>query len=405
MKRKILLIAVIFTAVSSNAQIKFEKGHFISNDGSKTTCLIKNEDWKKNPLQFEYKLSENSEINTKTIQNVKVFEINNSARYEKHTVNIDRSKSKVRELTTKRTPDYIKSTLFLKLLVAGKGNLYVYNEDNLTRYFFSIGESAVKQLEYKKYLNSYNSISENTLFKLQLKKLFSCKDLKTENLTYKKESLVSYFKKHNTCFNSEIVYTEKDSSKKKINIYAKIGINSSGFTLRNNDLGSKTGFQVGVEAEYMLPFNKGKWALFIEPTYHNYSVENFDVIIVNPGSFIHTNTVIPLSFKSNLIKTPIGLKHYLFLNKKSKIFFSAGVVLNLNISTKIDFVSTTRTDLETISSVGLTFGAGYIWNSRYSINVQLFTPNRFNTNGGINSDAWDDNSFKTASISFGYKLF
>ena len=43
------------------AQISFEKGYFINNANQKTNCLIKNQDWKDNPTEFEYKLDENSE--------------------------------------------------------------------------------------------------------------------------------------------------------------------------------------------------------------------------------------------------------------------------------------------------------------------------------------------------------
>ena len=53
--KNLLVISFLFYLTFSYSQITFEKGYFISNDGIKTECFIKNLDWRNNPTEFEYK--------------------------------------------------------------------------------------------------------------------------------------------------------------------------------------------------------------------------------------------------------------------------------------------------------------------------------------------------------------
>ena len=61
MKQQLFILLLTVLAVNSNAQVNFDKGYFIDNNGQKTECLIKNADRGNNPSSFEYKLSESSE--------------------------------------------------------------------------------------------------------------------------------------------------------------------------------------------------------------------------------------------------------------------------------------------------------------------------------------------------------
>ena len=105
------------------------------NNNQKINCLIKNIDWGNNPTEFTYKLSENSELNKKTIKSVKEFGIHNSSKYVRSSVKIDRSSNKVDELDNERIPTFQEEELFLKVLVEGKSTLYSYADASLSRYF------------------------------------------------------------------------------------------------------------------------------------------------------------------------------------------------------------------------------------------------------------------------------
>jgi len=58
-------IVLFFLMISSGifAQVNFEKGHFITENGQKTECFIKNEGWESNPSKFDYKLTLDSDVN------------------------------------------------------------------------------------------------------------------------------------------------------------------------------------------------------------------------------------------------------------------------------------------------------------------------------------------------------
>ncbi len=69
MKKLLFNLFFLLLFANSFAQISFEKGYFLNESGDKTTCLIKNIDWKNNPVKFSYKLNENSPVQVAEIQN------------------------------------------------------------------------------------------------------------------------------------------------------------------------------------------------------------------------------------------------------------------------------------------------------------------------------------------------
>jgi len=68
MKTISTLIVLLFWITASFAQMEYEKGYLITNDLQRKNCLIKNEEWKDNPVEFSYKLTDNSAPETGTIK-------------------------------------------------------------------------------------------------------------------------------------------------------------------------------------------------------------------------------------------------------------------------------------------------------------------------------------------------
>ena len=128
MKLKITMI-ILFIGLNSVAQIKFEKGFIITNHGEKVECLIKNEDWLYNPNKITYKKDKNSNEIEGNLYNIKEFIINGTTKYKRFKVNIDKSRTNINQLSNKRTYDFEVETLFLKVLVEGNANLYVFNSN------------------------------------------------------------------------------------------------------------------------------------------------------------------------------------------------------------------------------------------------------------------------------------
>ncbi len=130
----VILIAIF--NINAFSQIQFEKGYFISNKNEKIECLIRNNDWKNNPTEFDFKLTKDSESQSLNISTIKEFSIPGSFKFIRAPVKIDRSTDIASLLGTDRNPKWESDTLFLKVLVEGKATLYSYSKGNLFRFFF-----------------------------------------------------------------------------------------------------------------------------------------------------------------------------------------------------------------------------------------------------------------------------
>ncbi|MEX0314438.1 MAG: tRNA modification GTPase, partial [Allomuricauda sp.] len=153
MNKHLFFLLTLALSFNCYAQISYEKGYFIENNGKKVECFIENVDWKNNPTEFKYKLSESSESIKVGITKVKEFSVQNYSKYIRANVKIDRSSSNINQLSSTRNPVFKEETLFLKILVEGTSNLYYYEDGNLIRYFYSKdGHHNLEQLIFKYYL-------------------------------------------------------------------------------------------------------------------------------------------------------------------------------------------------------------------------------------------------------------
>ncbi|WP_340064051.1 outer membrane beta-barrel protein [Ascidiimonas aurantiaca] len=402
MKKKLLFLLLLVLAVTSHSQIIFEKGYYINDSDQKIDCLIKNIDWKNNPVDFQYKLSEGSEIQVATIKTVKEFGVYGVSRYIRATVNMDRSASNVNFLDNKRNPEFKEEELFLKVLVEGKANLYMYEDGNLKRYFYNKGDAAIEPLVYKKYIDEGNKIGENNRFKQQLWVDLKCPDFsmnKIERLEYKKKDLVNFFTDYIKCNDQEFVDFEQSEKKDLFNLTIRPGLNVSSLSIENNrnsslntDFDSELGFRFGIEAEFILPFNKNKWAVIVEPTYQYYKSEQQ----------LDEQTNVSVDYKS--IELPVGIRHYFFLNENSKLFINGSVVFDLNNeSSVIDFDPGTDLD-EFKTRNNMAFGVGYKHNDRYSVEFRYFTNRELLGDFFGQTRNWSSD-YTTFSVILGYSLF
>ena len=380
MKIKLLFLLTAIFSFNCYSQISFENGYFIDNNNQKINCLIKNLDWEKNPTEFKYKLSEDSEINVKTIKSVKEFGIYNVSKYVRRSVKIDRSSNDVNELDNERRPTFKEEELFLKVLVEGKSTLYSYVDDRLIRYFYSIEKSNIEQLVFKRYITPEYNFGTNNRFRNQLWKNLKCTDIKLnriEKLKYRKSDLVNFFVAYNNCNNQEYTNFEEKQKKDLFNLTIRPRLNSSSFESRlsNTNVNNGIDLAIGIEAEFILPFNNNKWSFIIEPTYPSFTVEKSTI-----GSLDD-------EINYSTIECNAGVRHYFFLNDNSKIFINTSLIYDLRLNESTN-----------LTAVYLAYGLGYKYNDKYSIELR-YQPLRQLGN------AIGDVDVKTLSIVFGYSLF
>lgn len=407
MKKQILFLLTTILSLNCYSQITFEKGYYIDNSNRKINCLIKNIEWRSNPTEFKYKLSENSEPKKATIRSVKEFAINNISKYIRSTVNIDKSSENINNLSYDKNPIFKKEKLFLKVLVEGKHSLYQYIDSELTRYFYNKDSSNIEQLIFKKYKAAENKIGTNNRFRQQLWNNLKCSSFKmskVKNLEYKKSKLTDFFIAYNNCHNQEYVNFQKKQKKDLFNLTIRPRLNSSSLKIENSvsnfrdtNFGNKTGLGFGLEAEFILPFNKNKWAITIEPTYQSFKSEKkTNVKNISEGILVAN-----IDYKS--IEIPLSLRYYFFLNKKSIFFINASYIFNLNFNSSIDFTrndgsSLSSLDIETINNVAI--GIGYKQNNKYSLEIRYQTSREI-----LATYSFWNSEYKTLSIIFGYSLF
>lgn len=376
----------------ATGQINYESGYFISNNDKKTECLIRNTNWRNTPSEFKYILNENDDNpKTETINNIREFAIVNDVKFKKFTLEIDRSSSNQRSLTHDKKVNLKNETLFLKVIVEGEANLYEYSDEDLVRFFVSSGsQEKVEQLIYKEYLAENDKIGKNTQFRQQLFLLLKSEDLNTKNfekLKYNREDISKLFIKYNKI--KDPAFTEPEDKKVTggINFKLVAGINSASASLdytttaNNNSSFSedfkKNIFKAGIEIEYVMPFQKNKWSIFIDPNFQSFS---------DKANLSNQRTA-EVDYK--IIQIPIGVRHYFFISDKSKIFINAGYSFNISQSSnlKYKYVSSLNFPSEDRFKIPLTtngfIGLGYSFQRysvefRYNLPVELTKKNTLN---------------------------
>ena len=400
MKQTFTLLFLL-TYFVSFCQTTYQSGYFITNNGKKTDCLIKNIGWKNSPTQFVYKLSENAESNTETIDNVSFFSVS-GYEYRRFTVNLDKSTSDIGRMSTLPDPEWELKTLYLKVLVKGMATLYHYEDGNLVRFFVSTDDNTTaQQLVYKQYLLD-TGIKTNTKFRGQLYDIMKNRlpdANRYKNLKYDNDALIKLFIEYNgdDSVNSENLTIAQN--KTVINFKITPGVNFVSSDAVRTDVpnqimnyDTKAVFRIGAEIELMFPFNNNKWALFADPNYYQY--KNSGTV----ANYIWTT-------EAKYIDVPFGIRHYLYLNSKSKLFLNAAYVLSVNIGSSSVHYSYTSDSQKYSNSFKLTsnpyisFGAGFSYD-RYSLEA------RFNIKRELLSNTTYVNaSLGSASLILGYRIF
>jgi hypothetical protein len=395
MKIYLLISMLLLFCLNTFSQIQFENGYFITNADKRIACLIKNIDWQFNPSEFEYKLSETSDIKTASIKEVKEFGIKNASKYVRAKVNIDKSSEDLIKLTTTRNPVFQQEVLFLKVLVEGKATLFIYEERDLRRYFYQTVDSEINQLVYKPYLINTKQVGYNDQFRQQLLNDLPCEDISIydiKKIKFYKNELVRFFITYNACQNSEYISYEVKNRKDKVNLTIRPGINFSSLEINNTssasesiDFGPATNYRLGVEIELFMPFNKNKWAVLIEPTYQQYKLQK---------DYVNQNVAV--NYKS--IELAFGLRHYFHLNEHSKIFINTSVIKDLSINSSINYDTGRVLELYTLNNYAV--GLGYHFYKRYNLELRYLTSRKV-----LEKYSYWDSEYKTVSLIFGYSFY
>jgi hypothetical protein len=174
---------------------------------------------------------------------------------------------------------------------------------------------------------------------------------------------------------------------------APFEIINSAFAGRNVEVkGSTQIFRIGVEAEIILPFNNNKWSIIFEPTYRSYQAEkNYD------SPFTTSKDRIEVDYTS--IELPLGLRHYFYIDKNTRIFLNAAAFFEKTLDSKISYISSNGTEIDISTGLNFVFGGGVKYKN-YSLEFRYET--RRNILGGYE---YYNAKYSNISLIFGYTLF
>jgi hypothetical protein len=294
--------------------------------------------------------------------------------------------------------------------------MFSYKDGNLIRYFFSTNNLEIpKQLVYKKY-TVYNekigadNVFKNNQFRKQLSSNFKCESFTYDyykKIEYKEKSLLAFFKKYYECKGVTSKSFESTVKRKSFNLNIRPSLRSSQLKIDGNpydtqdvDFGKKTSFSLGLEVEFVLPFNNNKWSIIIEPTFQSYKNEKgYEYIASTLPITTTASTTASVEYKS--IEVPIGIRHYMFLNDKSKLFINAVFSLDFNNSDKqIEYSNPSQFDLDIKTRNNFGLGIGYNFDNKYSVEFRHNTKREI-----LDGYIFFSGDYSSSSIIFGVNIF
>ena len=387
MKNGIVTTMLLFVSQILISQIKFEPGYILTKSGDKTTCLIKNFDWKNNPIQIEYRLSETAEVQTAFPEQIREFGIGEQIKYIGAEVDIDESSDQLKDLSQEKAPQFIRKNVFLRVLLEGKASLYEVITANYLRFFYQKQGDSIIQLIYKTYQLPEFGTAVNYTYRAQLNKEINCGNpaLKIKSIQYTRSELLAFFNDYNSCEGSTSTSFNILRRPLQFSLRPHTGIDF--YTININERKDQAiGIRASMEVEAILPYFRSKWAVFIEPAYE----------YLQSGLIEFSVRTAHLEYRG--VEVPLGVRHYMYLNDKNKVFLNASLALNFPIISELKFDNGAAIDAKNTYSV-YGVGAGLMLN-RLTLEFRRNSKLKMNEIDLLQGIL----GFNKYSISFGYRL-
>ncbi len=396
MMKSIFSLCLFLINFSLLAQVKFEKGFIVDESGQRKDAFIRNIEWANNPSNFQYSLTEGGEVLKGSLADIREFGIGEQLWYIRATVKVDRSSDRVANLSVSQDPEFSEETHFLQVLAEGSKRLYSFQDGDLRRYFMQTGAGEIVPLVWKRYLDG-TRVAQNPKFRLQLMNSLKCASITQDQIlktAYTGKNLQKIFHSYNTCMGGKaIVYGRKSNAGGDYNLSVRAGLattnvklNYAPYSNTNHQFDRKLTARFGVEMEYVMPILRNKWAVIIEP----------GVLFYKNEEEYRSNQIARINYTS--IELPVGIRYYLYLSDRNKLFFNG--VFNPGFAINSTKFFTSTGEVEVKPEPNLSFGAGLQVASRFSLEV------RHNLNRSLSSKyaAWDS-KFGSTALMLGYKLF
>ncbi len=337
MKNYLLTLLLCVSGSSAFAQITYDPAYFVKNDTDTVRCLIRNLDWRNSPTDFEYKLTESSEVMIAVVDEVSEFGFVGGNKYVRYRGNINLFDQNPAYYTTSKEMDLAPMSVFLKVLLEGKASLWIYENSGQYQYVMKLQGQEPELLLYKVYMDNKAMREVHTYRKQLYRGLFSEQLVQRDyyGVDYERNDFIRLFEKYNKLNGGASVAYQKEKRKANLalSVVGLATINEVEFynSLDTYRFDKEQVFTpgVGLQLEAMLPFNRNKWSLLFETSFSSYKVSQ---VYQNRG--VHQ-----YELKSNSLNLNFGPRYYFFLKSgDDRIFINPyiGYRVQLGSSLSLD---------------------------------------------------------------------
>lgn len=387
--RIITLIAAFLVACCVYSQD--QKGYYIDHNGQKTEGYFKTTDFHE-ASSLQFKTLPDGDFEKLAAEEITEYGIDGQYKFVKHTVKIDKSDSNYNKLSRTKDPEWQDATLFLNVIIEGNATLYSYQSKWGTKYFFSVqGDDQPKQLIYKKYKPTEISLYENNHFRQQLFNYVKCEgQLLNEflDVKYERKELANIFRTYNLCLGSTSrVFFNATSQTTGIKLTVFAGASNLVFYLdnfpRTFSKSNSVGYNAGLEAALILPSETLEFFLRVE-------FEKGEGEVINYYDQGYNVLTTKFKFDSDMFNIHLGPRYNFLINERNKIFIDASLSVSLPFGTVVESSSIRSNSgieydgdgrvYDLSSTFGGNFGAGYVFNKKWGIDIRYETNRNMFTN-------------------------
>jgi len=214
-----LFIAPILFFQKTYAQ-NFEEGYIVTIKNDTLRGFIREKEYGGTSfvIRFKKRIADHDPFLFKPSQITSYYLKQFGETYISRVVDLDVKPSRFGELENNGAPKFVRDTVFLKMLVKGKAGLYVY-EDKTSKvhYFLQTERDEIKELIRVKFINIVTgALSENDIYREQLKQYLSACNQKYSNISYNESELEKVIVGYNDCVGSKSVFVQQDYRPKAI---------------------------------------------------------------------------------------------------------------------------------------------------------------------------------------------
>jgi hypothetical protein len=135
MQRSFFLLFLLFPFLSFS-QSNYRPGYVVTNAGEKIPGLINYKEKEQNPTSINFKPGERAAAQTYKLADCREYGLNGLESYQRFAVDVSQSKGDLSDLAFGLDTTFIRDTVFLKVVQAGKNvSLYSYTDKIKTRFY------------------------------------------------------------------------------------------------------------------------------------------------------------------------------------------------------------------------------------------------------------------------------